>query len=741
MVSLTTHSPPLDSCSAWLDSLTRSRPTADLELVRQACLRAETLYGSQRRPSGETYLEHVLSVATILAGLRLDVQTLAAALLHDVPTVAAGSDLAGFGAGVVGLVDGVQRMDQVLKLGGGPGRGDNSEGLRKLLLSIEKDVRSLLIRLAERTHDMRTAKHLPDPEIRRALSRETMDIYAPLANRLGMGKLKWELEDLSFRCLEPETYQSIATKLDEKRLDRESYLEQVMADLRQRLTTSGLRNEVTGRPKHIYSIWRKMLRKEVDFERIYDVRAVRVLVDTVADCYTALGVVHGLWSPLSGEFDDYIAKPKNNLYQSLHTAVVGPEGKVVEVQIRSHDMHRHAELGVAAHWRYKEGGRGDTDVDLRIQWLRQLLALEEQADPTEFMERFKQALHYDTVHVFTPKGQVIDLPRGATPLDFAYHVHTEVGHRCRGAKVNGRIVSLTSSLQNGDRVEILTAKQGGPSRDWLNPTSGYLRTSRAKDKVRQWFRLEHYEENIEQGRATLERELGRQELSRAEQEMLIQRLGQTRLEDVLAALGRGDLSTVQLSNALAQLFAQRRKAVAPPSPPQSDSRARTNRSGTEVPRRIRIQGVGNLVTHLAQCCQASPGDPIIGYVTQNQGISVHRADCPNVLGVSEENRHRLLEAQWSVTDTDTWLARVQILARDRAGLLRDVTGLVTEEGMNMVAVDTKTDKTTQVADMRLTMEVGHDDQLARLVARMAELRGVMDIRRLKLGDMLTTGAR
>ncbi|CAK0754648.1 GTP pyrophosphokinase [Gammaproteobacteria bacterium] len=727
MVAVTSSPNPVTNYTAWLDNLVQERPGVDFGLLRRACIWAEQLYGTVRRPSGETYLEHALEVAHILSGLRLDVQTLAAAVLHDVPEVVNKEvNLAAeFGTGIARLVEGVQRIDIVMRRRSCQSRPEDHEGLRKLLLSIDEDMRVLLIKLAERTHDLRSAKKSPEPE-RRRIATEAMDLYAPLANRLGMGRLKWELEDLSFRYLEPAIYQRIAALLDERRLDRENYLQQVMAILRERLAAIDIHAEVSGRAKHIYSIWRKMRKKAVDFDRIYDVRAVRILVNSLSDCYTSLGVIHGLWMPISGEFDDYIAKPKNNFYQSLHTAVVGPDDKIVEVQIRSYDMHRHAELGVAAHWRYKEGGRSDADYDHRLQWLRQFLALDETADPGEFMERFRQTLQHEEIHVFTPKGQVIDLPRGATPLDFAYHVHSEVGHRCRGAKVDGHIVPLSYQLRNGEQIEILTAKRGEPSRDWLNPTTGYLHTNRAREKVRHWFRQEHHEDDVEQGRILLDRELVRLGLSKTDLEVLAKRLRYNRPEDLMAALGRGDVAQSQISNALEHLLAQRRKAAATPLPSERPRPVKNS----EAPTRIRVQGVGNLVTHFAQCCRPNPGDPIVGQVTQNNGISIHRADCTNVLGRTAETRAKLLDASWTANTADTWPVQIQIVANDRPGLLRDVSGLMADDGINILAVDTQTNKKKQVADMRLTVEVYHIDQVSRLLARINELRGVISLRRI-----------
>ena len=704
------------SCSAWLEGLAQSRPATDFELLRKACLLAEELYQGAVRLSKEPYLEHALAVARLLSELRLDVQTLAAAVLHDVPEVAADkiSRVEALDPGLVLLIKGVQRLEAITRRRAHQGTPEDHEGLRKLLLSVEEDMRVLLIKLAERVHDLRCAKQMPAPE-RQRIASETMDLYAPLANRLGMGRLKWELEDLSFRALDPEVYQKIASFLDERRLNREDYLKEITTTLRENLTA--LHAEVSGRPKHIYSIWRKMRKKGVDFEQIYDVRAVRVLVPTVSDCYTALGVVHALWLPIPSEFDDYIARPKNNFYRSLHTAVVGPEGKVLEVQIRTHDMHRHAELGVAAHWRYKEGGQGSGDYQHRIQWLQQFLALDETIDPKEFVEKFRQTLQYEQIHVFTPKGQVIDLPRGSTPLDFAYRIHSEVGHRCRGAKIDGHIVPLSYSLRNGQQVEILTVKQGGPSQDWLNPE--YLHTNRAREKVRQWFKQAHYEENKEQGRAILEKELARLE-KRVDLQALAQRMRYTTVEDLMVALGRGDATSAQVTNALGHLLAGRQKQTV----------HRPHHSSAEVPTLIRVQGVSNLLTKIAQCCKPKPGEPIVGYVTHDQGIRIHRADCASLQNLGEGARAKRLEAVWTTSKRDTWPVRVQVVAHDRPGLLRDLTALTADNGINILTVNTHTDPVRRIADMRLTLEVNQLEQISQIFALAREIKSVIRLRRL-----------
>ncbi len=692
MVAVTSSHHHVTDYNAWIDELARTRPGADFAPLHKACRQAEQFYGVTRRPSGESYLEHALEVATILSTLHADVQTLAAAVLHDVPEFAKAANLTQqLGQEVARLVEGVRRIDAIMQRRGTQDSAADHEGLRKLLLSINDDIRVFLIKLAERTHDLRCIKTLPVSE-RQQVARETMDLYAPLANRLGMGRIKWELEDLSFRYLEPEIYSRIAALLDERRLDREQYLQQVMAHLREQLGTAGLEPTVSGRAKHIYSIWRKMRRKDVDFEHIYDMRAVRVLVHTKNDCYTALGVVHSLWLPISGEFDDYIAKPKNNLYQSLHTAVIGPEDKTLEIQIRTHDMHRHAELGVAAHWRYKEGShRGDEAYDQRIQHLHQILEFSEGAETGEFADRISKTLQSQYIHVFTPKGKVVDLPRGATPLDFAYYIHSDVGHRCRGAKVDGRIVPLSYALGNGEQVEILTSKQGGPSREWLHPSTNYLHTTRALSAVRQWFNREAPAETAEQADVFLARRTIKKE---------------NPAEDAAPASTQRNKTTVSLQPKRSQLA----KSVA-------------------IPTHIRVQGINNLVTRIAKCCHPDPGDPIIAYVTHDQGMSIHRANCSNVLRRTKEAHAKCLEATWTTETTDVWPAHIQVVARDRPGLLRDVTGLVAEDGLNILAVDTQTDKKRQTADMHLIIEINQANQISRILHRLNRLEGVIKIRR------------
>ncbi|RMD71130.1 MAG: bifunctional (p)ppGpp synthetase/guanosine-3',5'-bis(diphosphate) 3'-pyrophosphohydrolase, partial [Gammaproteobacteria bacterium] len=622
-----------------------------------------------------------------------------------------------FGREVAHLVDGVERLAMLSRDLGGDLSPAQAENLRKMLLVMAEDVRVVLIKLAERTQLMRTLKHLPEHEQKR-VAQETLSIFTPLASRLGIGSLKWELEDLAFRYLEPERYQHIAALLDERRRSRERYIETVVDKLRRSLGKAGIPAQVSGRPKHIYSIWKKMQRKGVDFHQVFDVRAVRVLVESIPQCYAALGIVHSLWTPIPGEFDDYIATPKENLYRSLHTAVHGPEGKTLEVQIRTHEMHHYAELGVAAHWRYKEGGRQDPGFERRIAWLRRLL--EQKGDSQELLEAFQTEAFQDRIYVITPKGEVMDLPEGSTPLDFAYHIHTQVGHRCRGAKVNGRIVPLNTPLKSGDQVEILTAREGGPSRDWLSPHLGYLQTSKARARVRQWFKQQDLEKNQAEGRSLLERELKRLGAGDVGHEKLARRLGFERVADLYAALGRGEVTAAQVAGAV--------QVLQPPAPSGVESLPLS--PGPASPSsQVVVEGMGDLLSHVARCCKPLPGDSVIGYITQGRGVAVHRRDCPNVLRLGEKAPARLIEVNWEGRGEGGYAVDIAIEALDRPGLLRDITAVLSDERINVLAVNTHTDRHGQ-AHMRLTLTIRDLPQLSRVLARISRLPNVMEASRV-----------
>ena len=606
----------------------------------------------------------------------------------------------------------------------------SAEGLRRLLLALVKDVRVVLIDLAWQLVCLRHAK--ADSGRGRALALETMLIHAPLANRLGIWQLKWELEDLAFRFREPEHYQRVVRLVAERRTEREQFIEAFMAKLSAALHEAGIRASVSGRPKHIYSIWKKMQRKGLDFHELFDVRAVRVLVDDVPACYSALGLVHTLWQPIPGEFDDYITTPKGNSYQSLHTSVADTAGRAVEVQIRTRDMHEHAELGVAAHWRYKEGGPHDPGFEKKIAVMRQLLeASSEELDDESLLESFRSATTEDRVYVLTPRGQVIDLPAGSTVLDFAYSVHTEIGHRCRGAKVNGRIVPLTQAVQTGDRVEILTGKQPAPSRDWLNPRLGYIRGGRARSKVRQWFKKESREDNLRAGREAIEVEARRVGLLQADLAPVAERFSQGTVDDLYVAVGSGDLTAGQVVNAMERLRAEAAELRASDLVTRTPVRQRA-RSG-RIADDIVIEGVGNLMTTIAKCCQPVPGDPVTGYVTRGRGVTIHREDCRQALRWQREGSPRLLKVRWGGVPAAQYAVRLEIRAFDRRELIRDISNVLAAAEVQVTDINSRLDELTDEATIRLNVRVRDYDQLSALLTRLASVPNVLDARRLAEG--------
>jgi len=716
----------------WLKSLSDKYPERGLALIEQASQVAQSAHADQKRVSGEPYFQHSLAVADILANIDMDYETVAAALLHDVvedSEISIDDIRRQFGDSIANLVDGVTKMLLIQTF-----KGDLStkkekkervqaESLRKMLLAMVEDVRVVLIKLADRAHNMRTLSVFSESKQKRIAS-ETLDIYAPLANRLGMWQLKWELEDLSFRYLEPEFYKKIAKMLDERRVDRETYINDFVQTLQTELTNVHVNAEIRGRPKHIYSIYRKMQRKGIDYHQVYDTRGVRVLVDTIPECYTALGVVHSFWCHIPGEFDDYIATPKQNNYQSIHTAVFGPEGKVVEVQIRTHQMHQDNELGVASHWRYKEGTDYDAGFERKISWLRQLLDWKEDvADASEFVDQLKSDAFEDRIYVFTPKGNVVDLVDGATPLDFAYLVHTEVGHRCRGAKVNGHMVPLTYRLKTGEQIEILTVKRGEPSRDWLNPELGYLKTSRARGKVLHWFKMLNFDNNVAGGRSILEKELNRLGLTDVNWERLSRRLDYRKLDDFLAAIGRNDLKISRIVSLIQEIKQEQQ-------PPVIKTRQPTQKPSTGSSD-ITIAGVGDLLTQIARCCKPVPGDEISGYITKGRGISIHRKDCPNILRYINQSPERLIDVEWASNEAEpqAYPVDVQLTAFDRQGLLSDVATLLSTEKVNIIAVNTQSDKKSYTANMVLTLEIEDLGRLSKILHKINSLPNVLNVKR------------
>jgi len=698
-------------------------------LIMRAYDVAELAHAGQRRKSGESYVQHPLAVAMLLADLGMDTDTIAAGLLHDVVEDNSNVDLEKlrnvFGTHIASLVDGVTKLDEIeeqiahehtdrLVQRSEKPRGEHeAESLRKMFLAMAEDVRVVIIKLADRLHNMRTLDALP-PERRRMFASETLEIFAPLADRLGIWQWKGELEDLSLRHLDRTTYDEIAALLAEHRAEREASVQRHLEILRHALQEEHIEAEVTGRPKHIYSIYRKMKRKGVPFQQIYDVRGLRVIVNTVPDCYRVLGIVHGLWKPIPHEFDDYIANPKDNGYQSLHTAVIGEDGKTLEVQIRTWEMHHVAEYGVAAHWRYKEGGKQDPEFEAKLSWMRTLVEWwKETEDAVEFIDAMKTDLFNDRVYTFTPKGKLIELPVGSTPIDFAYHIHTEIGHRCRGARVNGKMVSLDYQLQNGDQVEILTARRGGPNREWLSPTLGYVKTARARSKIRQWFRRQDREQNISQGREIVERELKRLGLDSTTHESVAQLFGYENTDDFYAAVGFGDIHAQQIATRLAEARPRSEEAVVPAPPPPVPAGGGIN-----------VLGTGGLLTRLARCCNPLPGNDIIGYVTRGRGVSIHRCDCPNILNLKETER--LIEVSWG-TCPQTVPVTIYVSAYDRPGLLSEISHIISSEKVNIASFH----QTLQdnISTFYITVEISDIAQLSRILARISRRPNVTEARR------------
>ena len=723
-----THPPVQSTMLQTLLTLPDQSPN-DRALIERAYIKAETAHAGQFRKSGEPYFTHCLAVAQILADMRLDAEGIAAALLHDVieDTSVTLEELRDeFGSAVADIVNGVTKL-KYLPSAPNDKRNRNAEReleyIRKMALAMGDDVRVVLVKLADRLHNMRTLGYMSHDK-QRAIARETQDIFAPLANRLGIWQIKWELEDLSFRYLEPESYRMIAAKIDERRADREAYLTSVVTALKKELAQYGINNPtISGRPKHIYSIYKKMERKKLPFEQIYDVRAVRVIVDTIPQCYLVLGVVHNLWRPIPGEFDDYIAAPKDNFYQSLHTAVLDHQGKTLEIQIRTWEMHEHAEYGIAAHWRYKEGTSRARDeaFEKRLNYLRRLMEFGRDAeDPAAFVDTMKTEVFQDRVYAFTPKGDIIDLPAGATPIDFAYYVHTDIGHRCRGARVHGKLVSLNYQLKTGDQVEVITSKRGGPSLDWLNPNLGYVTTARARQKINHWFRKQNREKNIISGREVLERELKRLGLLDSMTFDAVAHLfNYDKLEDFLAAVGAGDVNGGQIGNRILEMERREREAQE-----QATLKARPSTATAENGGGISIMGTDGLLVNLARCCHPMPGDKIIGYVTRGRGVTVHREDCPNVAGEPE----RLIEVSWGRVSTEhRYSVPIEIIAYDREGLMRDISTVIADEKVNMSTVNVTIRQ--NIATFHLTMEISNMTQLTRILTRLESIHSVTEARR------------
>jgi GTP pyrophosphokinase len=691
-------------------------PGADVEEVGRAFDFAVVAHEGQLRATGEPYVTHPIAAALTLADLGLDGSAIEAALLHDVPedTEYGISDVEErFGAEVAQLVDGVTKLS---RFSTHSHEERQAENIRKMLLAMAQDIRVVLIKLADRLHNMRTLGGLP-VEKQQRIARQTMEIYAPLAERLGIWQVKWELEDLSFKALDPDRYRELAANLDGRRRHRESYIERAMAVLTPELEKAGIRADLNGRPKHLYSIWKKMQRKSAAFGEIYDVYAIRILVDEVRDCYAALGAVHSLWKPIPNQFDDYIAVPKPNGYQSLHTAVIALDGKPLEIQIRTHAMHAVSEVGIAAHWRYKDGSRAERDYDAKLAWLRQLMDWQrEVSDAREFVEGIKLDIFQDQVFVFTPKGDIKDLPAGATPLDFAYRIHTDIGHRTIGAKVNNRLVPLDYRLRNGDIVEIVTTKaEHGPSRDWM----AIVRTSHAREKIRQWFKKKDRDENIVHGREALERELrrlARTTIAAVGHDLLLEvakPYGHDTLDDFYAAIGYGAISAQSVVTRLGVVDdGQLALPATAPTPLRAGG--------------VRVKGVGDLLVRFGKCCHPIPGDPIVGFITRGKGVTVHLTRCPTV--VNEREVARLIDVEWEAAPAQTYPIAIRVEAHDRTGLLNDIAGAVAESRVNILAANVSVNQ-DHTAIVVATLQVASVSQLARVMGRLEQIKDVVAVQR------------
>ncbi|ADG82070.1 (p)ppGpp synthetase I SpoT/RelA [Thermincola ferriacetica] len=712
-----------------LAKIKQYNPQVDEKFIEETYRFAEKAHEGQTRISGEPYIIHPLSVAHILADLELDVVTIAAGLLHDV-VEDTDSPLETieekFGVEIALLVDGVTKLSRISYKNK---MEQQVENLRKMFLAMAKDIRVILIKLADRLHNMRTLKHLAEPK-QKEISEETLEIFAPLAHRLGIFKIKWELEDLALRYLEPKKYYELVDGIAQKRAEREEYIARVTQILAEKLENVGIKADIQGRPKHFYSIYKKMLEQQKELAEIYDLLAVRVIVDTVKDCYGALGIIHTLWKPIPGRFKDYIAMPKSNMYQSLHTTVIGPNGEPFEIQIRTWEMHRTAEYGIAAHWRYKEGGgRGDEEFENKLAWLRQLLEWQnDMRDAREFMETLKIDLFSDAVFVFTPKGDVVELPAGAIPIDFAYRIHTQVGHRCIGAKVNGKIVPLDYKLANGDIVEILTQKQAaGPSRDWLN----IVKTSEARSKIRAWFKKEKREENIIKGRDALEKEVKKAGYDVAEflkperLSELPRKFNLVTLDDLYASLGNGVFTPQQVIAKLKDEQQKQGKNVKIEELLKKEHSKKKKASSQG----IKVEGQQDVMIRLARCCNPVPGDPIIGYITRGRGVSVHRKDCRNLVNHSLSEGERMIQVSWDDTDRGSYHVHLEISAMDRAGLLTDVMLILSEMRISADWVNARGTKNKQ-ATIDLVLEIGSLEQLENIMSKIRRVKDVYDVWRV-----------
>ena len=750
---------PAENVPLWLDSISEGHSKKELEIIHKAALFAIDCHQGQVRRSGEAYVNHTFAVAAIVHELGLDFEAIIAALLHDSvedTDVTLDDIRQEFGDCVAQMVNGVTKMESIQefaedehavdlnqnesisklssKLQNQHDKEQNRiESLRKMMLAMVEDVRVVLIKLSDRLHNMRTMEHMPAHK-QIAKSKETLEIFSPLANRLGVWQLKWELEDLAFRYIEPETYKDIAKKLKHRRVDRDEYIAKFVDQLQTELKEGGIQADVKGRSKHIYSIWAKMQRKNLDFENVYDIRAVRLLVESVQECYAVLGMIHTKWKYIPGEFDDYIATPKENNYQSIHTAVIGPEGRVIEIQIRTVDMHKANELGVAAHWRYKEGAKSDSSLEHKILWLRQLMEWKDDVvDASEFVERVQEDVFENRIYVFTPKGKVIDMPEGATPIDFAYRIHTEVGHKCRGALVNGKMVPLTTPLQTGQRVEVITQKGGSPSLDWLSSHHHFIKTRRARSAIQHYFRYQNRDETLAHGRDLLDKELHRMNVPDVNLERLAKSMKFENADELYLKIADGSIR-------LGRVSMMALKLVRPDQHELFDNSAQTDKTNftqQSTPKMtaigsdsgIKVGGVENMLVKAANCCLSIPGDKVKGFITRGSGVSVHRVDCNNMLNLQETEMDRIIDIDWFNQSQRTYPMSIMVEAFDRKGLLTDISGIFTTEKVNVIEMTTRTDPKDQTVTMIVTAELPNIESMSQVINRIMQIPNVHDVRR------------
>ena len=744
---------PAENVPLWLSSISEGHSKEELALIQKAALFAIDCHEGQVRRSGEAYVNHTFAVAAIVHELGLDFEAIIAALLHDSvedTDVTLGDIENEFGESVAQMVNGVTKMEGIQEFvedehafdlnedGSIPAiqkqnnkEQNRVESLRKMMLAMVEDVRVVLIKLSDRLHNMRTMEHMPVHK-QVAKSKETLEIFAPLANRLGVWQLKWELEDLAFRYIEPDIYKEIAKKLKHRRVERDEYIADFVEQLQTDLQEGGIQSEVKGRSKHIYSIWSKMRRKNLDFDNVYDIRAVRLLVNSVQECYAALGMIHTKWKYIPGEFDDYIATPKENNYQSIHTAVIGPQGRVIEIQIRTIDMHKANELGVAAHWRYKEGAKSDSSLEHKILWLRQLMEWKDDVvDASEFVERVQEDVFENRIYVFTPKGKVIDMPEGATPIDFAYRIHTEVGHKCRGAMVNGKMMPLTTPLQTGQRVEIVTNKNGSPSLDWLSSHHNFIKTRRARSAIQHYFRYQNRDVTLTHGRELLDKELHRMNVPDVSLERLAKSMNLDDTDELFLKIADGSIRLGRVSMMALKLVRPDQHELFENSGTKQESNQNSlpKASVLDVDSGVIAGGLNNMLVKAANCCLPIPGDEVRGFVTKGSGVSVHRIDCKNLINLQETEVDRIIEVDWFDQGHRTYPMSILVEAFDRKGLLTDIAGIFTSEKVNVIEMTTRTDPKDQSVTMILTAELSNIESMSQVINRIMQVPNVHDVRR------------